>query len=112
MVLRLIRIRARRYTAAMAAGVFYLCTGLAGASVVALFAALPPALVATVAGLALLGTIAANLATAMADVRHRDAALFTLLVTASGISFFGIASAFWGLMAGLLVEAVNRWRQT
>ncbi len=103
---------AKRYTAAMAAGVFYLCTGLAGASVVALFAALPPALVATVAGLALLGTIAANLATAMADVRHRDAALFTLLVTASGISFFGIASAFWGLMAGLLVEAVNRWRQT
>jgi len=103
---------AKRYTAAMAAGVFYLCTGLAGASVVALFAALPPALVATVAGLALLGTIAANLATALADVRHRDAALFTLLVTASGISFFGIASAFWGLMAGLLVEAVNRWRQT
>lgn len=102
---------AKRYTAAMAAGVFYLCTGLAGASVVALFAALPPALVATVAGLALLGTIAANLATAMVDVRHRDAALFTLLVTASGISFFGIASAFWGLMAGLLVEAVNRWRQ-
>lgn len=102
---------AKRYTAAMAAGVFYLCTGLAGASVVALFAALPPALVATVAGLALLGTIAANLATAIADVRHRDAALFTLLVTASGISFFGIASAFWGLMAGLLVEAVNRWRQ-
>lgn len=102
---------AKRYTAAMAAGVFYLCTGLAGASVVALFAALPPALVATVAGLALLGTIAANLATALADVRHRDAALFTLLVTASGISFFGIASAFWGLMAGLLVEAVNRWRQ-
>lgn len=102
---------AKRYTAAMAAGVFYLCTGLAGASVVALFAALPPALVATVAGLALLGTIAANLATAIADVRHRDAALFTLLVTASGISFFGIASAFWGLIAGLLVEAVNRWRQ-
>ena len=102
---------AKRYTAAMAAGVFYLCTGLAGASVVALFAALPPALVATVAGLALLGTIAAYLATATADVRHRDAAVFTLLVTASGISFFGIASAFWGLIAGLLVEAVNRWRQ-
>jgi benzoate membrane transport protein len=103
----------KRYTAAMAAGVFYLCTGLAGASVVALFAALPPALVATVAGLALLGTIAANLATATAtaDVRHRDAAMFTLLVTASGINFFGIASAFWGLIAGLLVEAINRWRQ-
>lgn len=103
---------AKRYTAAMAAGVFYLCTGLAGASVVALFTALPPALVAAVAGLALLGTIASNLASAVADVRHRDAAIFTLLVTASGISFFGIASAFWGLIAGLLVDAINRWRQT
>lgn len=102
---------AKRYTAAMAAGGFYLLTGLAGASVVALFAALPVALVATVAGLALIGTIAANLAAATADVRHRDAAVFTLLVTASGISFFGIAAAFWGLLAGLLVDAVTRWRQ-
>ncbi len=102
---------AKRYTAAMAAGGFYLLTGLAGASVVALFAALPVALVATVAGLALIGTIAANLAAATADVRHRDAAVFTLLVTASGISFFGIAAAFWGLLAGLLVDAITRWRQ-
>ncbi len=102
---------AKRYTAAMAAGGFYLLTGLAGASVVALFAALPVALVAAVAGLALIGTIAANLAAATADIRHRDAAVFTLLVTASGISFFGIAAAFWGLLAGLLVDAVTRWRQ-
>ncbi len=101
---------AKRYTAAMAAGGFYLMTGIAGASVVAMFAALPPALVATVAGLALISTIATNLATATADLRHRDAAVMTLLVTASGVSFFGIAAAFWGLLAGLLVDALTRWR--
>jgi benzoate membrane transport protein len=101
---------AKRYTAAMAAGGFYLMTGIAGASVVAMFAALPPALVATVAGLALISTIATNLATATADLRHRDAAVMTLLVTASGVSFFGIAAAFLGLLAGLLVDALTRWR--
>ena len=51
-------------------------------------------------GLALLGTIGANLAVATAEGEHREAAVVTLLVTASGISFFGIAAAFWGIIAG------------
>jgi len=103
---------AKRYTAGIAAGVFYLLTGLAGATVVALFAAFPKELIATVAGLALLGTIAANLATAIVDTKHRDAALLTLLITASGVSFFGIASAFWGLLAGLLTTGWFGWRRS
>lgn len=103
---------AKRYTAGIAAGVFYLITGLAGATVVALFAAFPAELVATVAGLALLGTIAANLATATVDTTHRDAAILTLLITASGVSFFGIASAFWGLVAGLITTGWFSWRRS
>lgn len=101
----------KRYTAGIAAGVFYLLTGFAGATVVALFAAFPAALVATVAGVALLGTIAANLAIASADTPHRDAAMLTFLVTASGVSFFGIASAFWGLVAGVLTMFLLNWRR-
>lgn len=103
---------AKRYTAGIAAGVFYLITGLAGATVVALFAAFPAELIATVAGLALLGTIAANLATATVDTTHRDAAILTLLITASGVSFFGIASAFWGLVAGLVTTGWFSWRRS
>lgn len=91
---------AKRYIAGIAAGVCYLLAGLMGATVVALFAALPTELVAALAGLALLGTIAANLAVATAEGEHREAAIITLLVTASGVSFFGIASAFWGIVAG------------
>jgi benzoate membrane transport protein len=101
----------KRYTAGIAAGVFYLLAGFAGATVVALFAAFPAALVATVAGVALLGTIAANLAIASADTPHRDAAMLTFLVTASGVSFFGIASAFWGLVAGVLTMFLLNWRR-
>lgn len=94
----------RRYMAAVWAGVFYLATGIFGATVVSLFAAFPGELVAAIAGLALLGTIANSLAGALDDVRGRDAAIVTFLATASGISLFGIGSAFWGLVMGLLVH--------
>lgn len=103
---------AKRYTAGIAAGIFYFLTGLAGATVVALFAAFPHELIATVAGLALLGTIAANLSLATVDTKHRDAAILTLLITASGVSFFGIASAFWGLVAGLITSGWFGWRRS
>jgi benzoate membrane transport protein len=79
--------------------------------VVALFAAFPTELIAAVAGLALLSTIATTLATATTDSSHRDAAVLTLLITASGVSFFGIASAFWGLVAGLVTTAWFSWRR-
>ncbi|MCT6701075.1 benzoate/H(+) symporter BenE family transporter [Rheinheimera sp. 4Y26] len=102
---------AKRYTAGIAAGVFYLLTGLAGATVVALFAAFPKALVATVAGVALLGTIASNLAQVSAESPHRDAAMLTFLVTASGLSFWGIASPFWGLVAGVVTLVLLNWRR-
>jgi benzoate membrane transport protein len=90
----------KRYIAGIAAGICYLLAGLAGATVVALFAAFPQEMIAALAGLALLGTIGANLAVATAEGEHREAAVITLLVTASGVSFFGVAAAFWGIIAG------------
>lgn len=98
----------RRYVAGMAAGFFYLLTGLAGATVVALFAALPRELVLGIAGLALLGTIGSALKTALDDADQRDAALLTFLVSASGLTLFGIGPAFWGLLAGVLALLVLR----
>lgn len=98
----------KRYVAGIAAGVFYLLFGLAGATVVALFAAFPMAMVAALAGLALIGTIAANLHSCTQDSQYREAAVITLLVTASGASFFGIASAFWGLLAGVLTVVIQQ----
>ncbi len=90
----------KRYTAAMSAGVFYILMGLAGASVVSLFAALPQALVMVIAGLALFGTIANALVNSLADISTREPAFITFLVTASGLSVWGIGPAFWGLVAG------------
>lgn len=93
---------AKRYTAAIWCGVFYALAGLFGASLVALFAALPTALLMSVAAIALLGSIGNGLSVALYDLREREAALLTFMVSASGVSFFGIGSAFWGLVAGLL----------
>jgi benzoate membrane transport protein len=90
----------RRYIAAIAAGFFYLLIGLFGATVAAVFAAFPSELVLAIAGLALLGTIGNGLFTALRDETQRESALITFLVTASGITLFGIGSAFWGLIAG------------
>lgn len=92
----------RRYLAAVWAGIFYLVTGVLGATVAAVFSALPRELVAAIAGIALLGTIANSLGAALADDRERDAAVITFLVTASGLTLHGIGSAFWGLLFGLV----------
>ncbi len=93
----------RRYLAAVWAGVFYLITGLLGATVASMFTALPKELVAAIAGIALFGTIGNSLAGALLDDKERDAALVTFLVTASGLALGGIGSAFWGLLFGLVV---------
>ena len=99
---------ARRYAAAVMAGVFYTALGLAGGAVVGLLAALPRELVAAVAGLALLGTIAGALAQALHAEAHRDAAALTFLVTLSGVSALGVGSAFWGVLAGAVALGVRR----
>lgn len=101
---------ARRYWAAISAGIFYLLTGAFAATVVSLFAAFPRELVLAVAGLALLSTIAGSLFAAVEQEDQREPALLTFLVTASGLSLFGIGSAFWGLIAGVLALLVYRQR--
>ena len=102
----------RRYIAAIASGLFYLLAGIFAASIGALFLAFPQELVLAVAGFALINTIGSGLVAALQEERHREAALVTFLVTASGVSLLGIAAAFWGMVAGagtLLIQQAS-WR--
>jgi benzoate membrane transport protein len=92
----------RRYVAGIANGVFYLLAGLCGGSIVMLFAALPKELIVCLAGLALLGAIAANLAGVVAAEDHREASVITFLATASGMTFLGLGAAFWGIVIGIV----------
>ena len=103
---------ARRYTAAVCCGFLYMLTGIFGGAVALLLAAFPAEFIAAIAGLALLGTIASALQSAMQHEAHREAALITFLVTLSGVVLGGIGSAFWGTAAGLaalLIAQVPPW---
>jgi benzoate membrane transport protein len=85
----------------------YLVFAIFGASLVALFAVLPQSLIVLVAGLALMAALANALAIALKDEGQRMAATTTFAVTASGLVLFGVGSAFWGLLAGLVVLALD-----
>ena len=102
---------AKRWQASAAAGLFYIVIGLLGGAVVGLLAAFPKTLVLALAGLALLGTIGSGLAAAVKDESTREAALVTFLITASGLSLWGVGAAFWGVVAGGLALVVQRWRR-
>ncbi|MGQ3888300.1 benzoate/H(+) symporter BenE family transporter [Legionella sp. CNM-1927-20] len=93
---------ALRYYSTIWAGFFYFLIALCGATLLALLAALPKELMAALAGLALLSTLGSNLKAAVEDDTHRDSALITFLVAASGVSLLGINAAFWSLLAGLI----------
>ncbi|PJM71475.1 hypothetical protein CV751_06020 [Achromobacter ruhlandii] len=101
----------KRYIAAATYGVSYFALSIVAGAVAVFFQALPAALLAALAGLALLGTIMGGMAAAMANPQRREAALITLLATASGFSFWGIGSAFWGLVAGLLAHTVFEYKR-
>lgn len=90
----------KRYVAGIANGVFYLVGGCFAGTIILFFAALPKALIAVLAGLALLGAIGGSLAGAMDDADHREASVITFLATASGMTFWGLGSAFWGVLIG------------
>lgn len=100
----------QRYWAAVYSGLFYLLVGLFGAMVAELFTVFPKELVTALAGIALFGTIGGGLTTAMKADDTREAALVTFLVTASGVSAWGIGSAFWGIVAGGITALVFRGR--
>lgn len=101
----------RRYWATVVAGCAYIVLGLLAGAASAFIAAAPPILIEAAAGLALLGAFGSALLGAVSVPEDREAALVTFLVTASGLSFWGISGAFWGLIAGGAVLALSRWRR-
>ena len=94
----------------MACGALYVVIGLFGAAVTGLLLAFPRELVLAVAGIALLGSIGGGLYSALKEDAHREAALITFLVTLSGLTLWGVSSAFWGVVAGAIALLVQQYR--
>lgn len=99
---------AQRYWSAALAGFFYCLLGIFAALITAFAAAAPPLVLGTLAGIALLGVFANGAQAALVDPEYREAAAITFLVTASGITVYGLGAAVWGLVAGGIVQLAKR----
>lgn len=99
---------ATRWRVGLVYGAIWVVIGWLGWLILPIILVLPPALIATVAGLALIPALTGALVQGFEPPATRFAAAATLAVTASGISALGIGAAFWGLAAGLTVLALDR----
>jgi benzoate membrane transport protein len=104
--------KTKRWQTGVIYGVIYTGIALMAGPLVALFAAVPLPLMKTVAGLGLIGALTGAMGQALGDERTRFCAVLTFVVTASGVVFGGIGSAFWGLVAGLIALALEGWSPT
>jgi benzoate membrane transport protein len=104
----------RRWRAAAVSGGFNVLLGLVSAGLVAIVIASPHGVVLAAAGLALVPTFASSLRGAFgpdaAGVSRVEAGAVTFLVAASGVTIISVGAAFWGLVAGIVVNAVLSWR--
>lgn len=100
----------RRYIAGMSCGFFYIIMGLFAATLTSLLMSFPHLFIVALAGIALFGTISHNIALAFQDASDREAALMTFLFSASGVQFFGVGSAFWGLLFGFMVSLIFKFK--
>jgi benzoate membrane transport protein len=100
----------RRWWASAVSGMVYILIGLFSGLITTFIALSSPALITAVAGIALFGALANSLAGAAAEPSERDAAMVTFLLSASGLQILGIGGAFWGLLAGCAILALQRLR--
>jgi benzoate membrane transport protein len=98
----------QRWKASLPYLIQYIIVGLAAGTFVSTLGAMPKPLITAIAGLALFGALLSGITAMMKEAKDSEAALVTFLVTASGITLFGVGAAFWGLFAGLIVWLAKR----
>lgn len=95
--------RRRHYTAGLFTGLLAMVFGLFAPAFTRLMLHLPPAYIATVAGLAMLRVLQGAFKASFGG-SHTLGALVALLVTVADKPLFGVGSAFWGLAAGIALS--------
>ena len=100
--------RDRRWIASVTSGFLAILIGIGAAAFGTLVTLAPEGVIIAVAGLALLGTFASSLKASLEDTADLLPAVVTFAVVASGIAIGGVSSAFWALVAGLVVRGVLR----
>lgn len=101
----------KRYVSGIANGVFYLIGGTFAGTIVLLFSAIPSAVIAALAGLALIGAIVANIRLLCSESTYIEPAVICFMVTASNMSIGGMGSAFWGIVLGMLAYWISSYKK-
>ena len=91
--------------------IFYGLIGLMAASFVQILGALPKELITAIAGLALFSPLLGGVTAMMRDHKDIESAVVCFLVTASGLTIAGVGSAFWGLVAGLVLFGLRHMKE-
>ena len=98
--------RSRRWIASVTSGLVVIGLGLAAGAFGQLVVLAPAGVIAAVAGLALMSTLAGSLTAALAAPENHLPAVLTFVTAASGVAVAGVSAAFWALVVGLVVRAV------
>ena len=95
-----------RFVGGLWFGFFFILFGVFAPSALEIGLALPPAYIATLAGLAMIPVLQSAFVAGFGG-RFSLSALVTFMTTIAGVSIFGIGAAFWGLVFGYLVAQIS-----
>lgn len=104
----------KRYVASIVCGVICLTFGFFSSYAIGFIKLVPLALIATVAGLAMINVLLQSLQLAFRSDKNAAFQLgaFTAFVVAlSGVSFLNITAPFWALVAGLVITLITEKHQ-
>jgi benzoate membrane transport protein len=99
--------RSKRWTVGVVYALCYLLLAIFCPLLVRLFFALPHDAIAALTGIALIPALTNAASVMLTSADDRDAAIVTFLATGSGITLFGLGSAFWGLVAGISTLSIR-----
>jgi benzoate membrane transport protein len=99
--------RSRRWIVGILYAGFYLLLAIFASTLVRVFLALPPTVIMVLTGIALIPALTGAIDNMLVEKSERDAAIVTFLATGSGLSLFGLGTAFWGLLAGFVALSVK-----
>lgn len=95
----------KRYVAAVVAGGGYVALAALAGVATMLVTTSSPRLIEAVAGLALIGSFAGAMTSALEKETERLPAMATFLTASSGLVLFSVGAAFWGLVVGCAMLA-------
>jgi len=95
-----------RYAAAVVCALFCSIIGIFASIVVPLLNTMPINLIYLVGGLAMIGVILGAIQDAFKGQKFQVSAFFAFFIALSQKSFFGIGSAFWALLIGVVVAVI------